>query len=45
MSELEDRISLIEARNARVTYDKSWETSWLRRDDYGHHLCLRFYHA
>ena len=31
MSELEDRVTLIEARNARVEYDKAWETSWARR--------------
>ena len=31
MSELEDRVMLIEARNLRVTYDKAWEVSWTRR--------------
>lgn len=31
MSNLEDRIVAIEARNARVADDKAWETSWLRR--------------
>lgn len=31
MSELEDRVTLIEARNLRVAYDKGWETSWVRR--------------
>lgn len=27
----EERLSAIETRNARVTADKSWETSWMRR--------------
>ena len=31
MSDLEERIRVIEERNARVTYDKVWETSWTRR--------------
>jgi hypothetical protein len=31
MPDLEQRIATIEERNARVTYDKSWETSWTRR--------------
>jgi hypothetical protein len=28
---LEDRVSRIEERNAKVTLDKAWETSWIRR--------------
>ena len=28
---LEDRISRIEDRNAKVSLDKAWETSWARR--------------
>ena len=31
MSDLEDRIAAIEARNAKVELDKAWETSWVRR--------------
>jgi hypothetical protein len=31
MSDLEARISAIELRNARVSFDKAWETSWIRR--------------
>jgi hypothetical protein len=31
MSDLEERIKSIEQRNARVSADKAWETSWLRR--------------
>jgi len=31
MPALEDRVAAIEERNARVTYDKAWETSWTRR--------------
>ena len=31
MSDLEQRISTIEERNNRVTADKAWETSWVRR--------------
>jgi nicotinamide riboside transporter PnuC len=31
MSNLEDRIAAIEARNAKVELDKAWETSWARR--------------
>lgn len=31
MSDLEERVKVIEERNARVTYDKAWETSWVRR--------------
>lgn len=31
MPELEERISLIEERNKRVTADKAWEVSWTRR--------------
>ncbi len=28
---VEDRLSAIEARNAKVETDKAWETSWARR--------------
>ena len=31
MSDLEARIKTIEKRNERVTYDKAWEVSWVRR--------------
>ena len=31
MAGIEDRLKAIEERNARVTYDKAWETSWTRR--------------
>ena len=31
MTDLEQRIAAVEARNARVTADKAWETSFLRR--------------
>lgn len=31
MSNLEERISKLEARNKRVEADKAWETSWIRR--------------
>jgi hypothetical protein len=31
MADLEARLRAVEERNARVTYDKAWETSWLRR--------------
>jgi len=31
MPDLEERIKVIEDRNNRVTYEKSWETSWARR--------------
>lgn len=30
-SSIEDRLSLIEARNKKVENDKAWETSWVRR--------------
>ena len=29
--DLEQRIAIIEARNQKVTDDKAWETSWVRR--------------
>ena len=28
---IEDRLTQIESRNARVAADKAWETSWTRR--------------
>ncbi len=28
---LQERVSVIEERNARVAADKAWETSWVRR--------------
>lgn len=31
MSELEQRVGVIEERNARVSLDKAWETSFVRR--------------
>jgi hypothetical protein len=31
MPDIEQRIRTIEERNNRVTADKAWETSWLRR--------------
>jgi hypothetical protein len=31
MSDLEQRVSAIEKRNARVEMDKAWETSWERK--------------
>lgn len=31
MEDLETRLSIIEHRNARVSLDKAWETSWTRR--------------
>lgn len=31
MPTLDERVSAIEERNARVTYDKAWEISWVRR--------------
>ena len=31
MQSAEDRLRIIEERNARVAYDKAWETSWVRR--------------
>ena len=31
MANLEDRVALIEARNAHVSYNKAWEISWTRR--------------
>lgn len=31
MSDIEERIKVIEERNNRVTFDKAWETSWARR--------------
>jgi len=31
MSDLEERIRIIEERNTRVAADKAWEISWLRR--------------
>lgn len=31
MANVEDRLRAIEERNARVTHDKAWETSWARR--------------
>jgi hypothetical protein len=31
MSDLAERLAAIEARNARVSGDKAWETSWTRR--------------
>ncbi len=31
MSDLEERLGVVEARNARVEADKAWETSWVRR--------------
>jgi hypothetical protein len=31
ITEIERRLSKIEARNRRVELDKTWETSWVRR--------------
>ena len=31
MPELEERVQIIEERNARVALDKAWEVSWVRR--------------
>lgn len=31
MNDLEKRIEAIEKRNKKVTTDKAWETSWIRR--------------
>ncbi len=31
INDLENRIAVIEKRNARVEQDKAWETSWSRR--------------
>jgi hypothetical protein len=31
MPDIEQRLNAIEERNARVSADKAWETSWLRR--------------
>lgn len=31
MTELEQRIKIIENRNKKVELDKAWETSWTRR--------------
>lgn len=31
MQELAERVDAIEERNARVTGEKAWETSWVRR--------------
>ncbi|MBV8061847.1 MAG: hypothetical protein JO126_08520 [Alphaproteobacteria bacterium] len=31
MSDIDNRLSAIELRNARVEGDKAWETSWVRR--------------
>lgn len=31
MSDIEQRLAAIEARNTRVETDKTWETSWQRR--------------
>ena len=31
MPNLEERVWAIEERNASVSYDKAWETSWVRR--------------
>ncbi|MDR3423988.1 MAG: hypothetical protein P4M13_02770 [Alphaproteobacteria bacterium] len=31
MPDLGERLDAIEKRNARVEYDKAWETSWVRR--------------
>ncbi len=31
MSDIEERIRVIEDRNNRVAADKAWETSWVRR--------------
>ena len=31
MSNLDERIRVIEERNMRVSFDKAWETSWVRR--------------
>jgi len=28
---IEERLAIIESRNARVEDDKAWETSWIRR--------------
>ena len=31
MQDIEERLDAIEERNLRVSYDKAWETSWVRR--------------
>jgi len=31
MPSIEERLAVIEERNLRVSNDKAWETSWLRR--------------
>ena len=31
MPSIEERLEFVEKRNARVEYDKAWETSWVRR--------------
>jgi hypothetical protein len=31
MTDIHARLGAIEERNLRVTYDKAWETSWVRR--------------
>jgi hypothetical protein len=31
MSDLDQRVRIIEERNQRVEADKAWETSWIRR--------------
>ncbi len=31
MLDISERLNAIEARNARVSADKAWETSWTRR--------------
>ncbi len=31
MPNIEERLKAVERRNARVEFDKAWETSWIRR--------------